>query len=252
MAQKGFRLRLHVGLALVLWGAQALVDWLVDIGGLNPLDALAGPGIEVILQRLLVIAIALLFVEVLTVSSRRQLEDCEAHIVRLRERVNTAHQQAGRDMLTGALNRSDFDSRVRAEMNRARQYRYPLSVIMFDIDHFARINRDFDHETGDRVLEAVAQAVTMAVRGSDILFRYGGEKFVVLAPNTDSTAAGKLAEKLRAVVQGLQVLPERSITLSLGVTQMRPDDNLRMLIDRADDVLSLATDKGRDRTERAE
>jgi diguanylate cyclase (GGDEF)-like protein len=160
------------------------------------------------------------------------------------------------DALTGLPNRRSFDLVHAAELERARRYRRPLSLLVIDVDHFKRINDARGHPAGDEVLRAVAEALAASVRRSDRVCRYGGEEFVVVAPETIGDGAGQLGERLRAVVAGLVVPiagdPVR-VTVSVGVatwdvTDPRPDGTA--LLARADQALYEAKQTGRDRVVR--
>ena len=97
------------------------------------------------------------------------------------------------DPLTGACNRAAMQTAFERELNLARRQQTPLSVIMLDIDHFKKINDRYGHSNGDCVLRSVSQCVANTIRSSDMLFRYGGEEFVVLLSNTNRAGAKLLA-----------------------------------------------------------
>lgn len=141
------------------------------------------------------------------------------------------------DGLTGLFNRRHLEETLRTELVRAKRTRLPVSVLMFDIDHFKRFNDTYGHDQGDRVLKAVAAAVRGVVRETDIPCRYGGEEFLVILPATNGGEALSLSEHLRAFVESMEVDGLR-VTISIGVATV-PD------IDAADaDALVAAADGG--------
>jgi diguanylate cyclase (GGDEF)-like protein/PAS domain S-box-containing protein len=153
------------------------------------------------------------------------------------------------DGLTGLYNRRFLDQTLSTEFVRAQRTKAPLSVIMFDVDHFKRFNDTHGHDQGDRVLQAVAQALRDALRKYDLPCRYGGEEFLAILPNTAGAGALAVAERLRRdiddmVVDGLQV------TISLGVATWPELEvaSSEQLVERADQALYLSKEAGRNRT----
>lgn len=134
----------------------------------------------------------------------------------------TLLQYAERDHLTGLFNRRYMDERLNYEITRAQQEGASLSLCMADIDFFKRYNDTYGHPAGDRVLRAVAEALTGGLRPGDSVSRYGGEEFLIMLPDTDAEAARQVAERLRARVMELAIMHETSpidevLTISLGV-----------------------------------
>ena len=168
-----------------------------------------------------------------------------------RQELETINQllahQAAVDGLTGALNRLRFEELLSAEMRRAQRYGSPLSVILFDADRFKHINDRHGHLAGDRVLRALAEQVTKALRAPDQLARWGGEEFIVLAPGTDLQGALRLAEKLRQLVERTTFEEVGHITCSFGVAQYRPGEPSERFLERADQALYQAKHAGRNR-----
>jgi diguanylate cyclase (GGDEF)-like protein len=111
------------------------------------------------------------------------------------------HESAVRDRLTGVFNRGAFDDRLQSELSSSRRRGLPLSLLLFDIDHFKRLNDTHGHQAGDAVLRAVAQCAQATVRPEDVLARYGGEEFVVILRGVSSRSAKIMAERLRAAVE---------------------------------------------------
>ncbi len=153
------------------------------------------------------------------------------------------------DTLTGLANRLKLDATLRTEYDRARRYGRPLSVVMFDIDHFKRVNDEFGHLMGDKVLVEVANAARENVRTADLAARWGGEEFLVLCPETDESDAVNLAKRLCEAIRRRPFATGRSHTVSAGVSQLRPEDSPDDLLNRVDAALYKAKREGRDRVE---
>jgi diguanylate cyclase (GGDEF)-like protein/PAS domain S-box-containing protein len=154
------------------------------------------------------------------------------------------------DPLTSLSNRRHFDAAAKLEIIRARRYGRPLSAVMLDLDHFKRVNDNFGHAVGDRVLVAVAGLCLGLARKSDLKARMGGEEFCLLLPETPAESARVLAERLRADIEALPFDDDgRSfgITASMGIAGYVPGDDLETLIGRADRALYQAKESGRNR-----
>jgi diguanylate cyclase (GGDEF)-like protein/PAS domain S-box-containing protein len=158
-------------------------------------------------------------------------------------------QLATTDSLTGAFNRRYFLDIVGMEISRAQRYNRPLTLVMFDIDHFKRINDTSGHERGDEVLTGMAALVRQRLRHSDVFVRWGGEEFVILAVETSLRQALALAETLLAALRHWSFADIGPVTASFGVTEYRADDTLDRWLKRADDLMYRAKHKGRDRVE---
>lgn len=159
------------------------------------------------------------------------------------------YQYATTDTLTGLFNRRTFEQRLNDEIALAKRYGSALSLVMYDFDKFKKINDSFGHSEGDKVLVQSARLVRDNLRASDIAVRWGGEEFMVLAPQTSLANAITLAEKLRGVIGTHHFSSEFSITASFGVTEFIPQDDRDQLLKRVDDALYLAKDRGRNRVE---
>ncbi len=127
-------------------------------------------------------------------------------------------------------------------------------MLVIDIDHFKQVNDTYGHRFGDDVLRAVAHAVGDTIRRSDVLYRYGGEEFVVLASHTTLTGARQLAERIRGNVAGIATVGGRElrVTVSVGAAQLRAGESAEALFVRADQALYRAKESGRNRVETAE
>ena len=156
---------------------------------------------------------------------------------------------AATDFLTSTKNSRSFYEVGENEIKRARRFRSSLSLIMFDIDFFKNINDDFGHSAGDQVLVEIADTCRRILRETDILGRLGGEEFGVLLPHTNIEGAATVAEFLRAAVEELNInfsSETIKITASFGVTELKgTDQEIRIMLDRADVSLYKAKNKGR-------
>lgn len=151
------------------------------------------------------------------------------------------------DPLTGVKNRSSLDSSLHREIELSRRQGTTLSLILIDIDHFKLVNDRYGHLYGDQALRAVAQCIEETIRESDMLFRYGGEEFLLLLSSTGTDGAGLLAERIRKQVEGLSPHPEKKmhLTISLGVTSLHPEEDGDALFGRVDNALYQAKQAGR-------
>ena len=179
-----------------------------------------------------------------------------ARIVELQEQLIAAREQlrieATHDSLTGLLNRGAFFEGLHKEVVRARRYKTPLALIMADLDHFKAINDRHGHPNGDRVLRETAHRLRAAIRGSDVIGRYGGEEFVVAAPDCGLEDARALAEQFRASIGTLPVEIGGEwifVTMSLGVAATTEMDDADRLLQVADDALYRAKNAGRNTVE---
>lgn len=161
-----------------------------------------------------------------------------------------AVEMASRDPLTGISNRRALDHALPREIDIARRQSTPLALLMIDIDHFKRFNDCFGHTFGDDVLLAVAQTIARTIRRSDLLYRFGGEEFVVLASHTDRDGAQLLAERIREAVAAITTVRGRSIELSvsLGLASLLSNEGQDSLFERADQALYKAKQGGRNQT----
>jgi diguanylate cyclase (GGDEF)-like protein len=156
------------------------------------------------------------------------------------------------DKLTGAANRQIFDVLFLQAYNQSKRRDDQLSAIMFDIDYFKEVNDTYGHPTGDVVLKTLTQTVTQNIREADMLFRWGGEEFLIILPECDLATTQSIAEKIRQAVEEQEIRfagKSLSISISLGVASLKEKDTSGDLINRADKALYLAKDKGRNRVE---
>ncbi|MFI3122057.1 MAG: GGDEF domain-containing protein [Methylococcaceae bacterium] len=161
-----------------------------------------------------------------------------------------ALKMAHTDPLTQTRNRASFNETINREISLAVRNNKSLSLIFFDIDHFKAVNDSYGHECGDIALKSSAKWIKQSLRDSDIVFRYGGEEFVILLNGTDAGGAALLAERIRSSVEchtiayGMETL---KITASMGVSTLRKDDTLESFVKRADNAMYTAKKSGRNR-----
>ncbi|MBI5829835.1 MAG: diguanylate cyclase [Chloroflexi bacterium] len=167
--------------------------------------------------------------------------------VRVRTLAETMTRLAHTDALVQIANRRELDETIAREVNRATRHSQPLSVIMFDLDHFKQVNDTYGHEAGDTVLKETARVVRSLLRVPDLLGRWGGEKFLVVAPQTDCAQARGLAERLRQAVAAHPLERIGSITASFGVAEYRPQEPPEARLKRANEALYAAKQGGRNR-----
>ncbi|RMG12035.1 MAG: GGDEF domain-containing protein [Deltaproteobacteria bacterium] len=156
------------------------------------------------------------------------------------------------DSLTRAYNRQYLSERLPEEIERHRRYGDSISVVLFDVDHFKRVNDVHGHAAGDAVLVAIADLARELCRETDSVVRYGGEEFLLLLPKTGREGARQLADRLRRRVAHHVVTTEEgaiTVTLSAGVAEVQPEEEAQSLLARADAALYLAKRRGRNRVE---
>ena len=165
-------------------------------------------------------------------------------------RYQKAIMLAQRDELTGLRNGSYYHDIIKLEIERARRYKNPFSLLMFDLDDFEKINDTFGRKAGDAVLHDVARRIEGKSRGSDVVYRNGGDEFLVFLPNTEKTEAMIVAQRIKdAVLQSACEYDNNDIffTLSAGVVTVTHGDTADKLIDRADKAIFHAKILGKDR-----
>ncbi len=174
-------------------------------------------------------------------TNRRQLQAANQELQRL----------SSTDRLTGLFNRGHWEEMLRQEYARHCRYERNAALVMFDIDHFKKINDTYGHQAGDAVIQQTAEIIRTSMRDADTAGRYGGEEFVVLLPDTDSEGALSVAERLRQSIEAHEVNYEgHSIrfTVSLGIADLsQPISGYAQLIERADNALYASKSAGRNR-----
>ncbi|WP_219095359.1 GGDEF domain-containing protein [Pseudomonas sp. UMAB-40] len=161
-----------------------------------------------------------------------------------------ATQSALRDPLTDTGNRIAMDQTLQREIEMSRRHLMPLSLLMLDIDHFKNVNDNFGHSAGDDVLKGVAASIKNQLRNVDMVFRFGGEEFLILLSNTSREAAAMVGERLRFAAQAQNYKADGNmieLTVSLGCSTLLPGESADSLLRRADSALYVAKREGRNR-----
>lgn len=165
----------------------------------------------------------------------------ELHMVqkRLKEQTYT-------DELTGISNRKSYNKRISELLSQFQRYETPFSFIMFDIDNFKSINDTFGHDTGDQVLKEISKLIQPTIRKNDYFFRVGGEEFIVLLSKTELEGAKIASENIRHLVEtSLDVIENKTITVSIGVTTALKTDDQDSIYKRADNCMYLSKRSGK-------
>lgn len=156
------------------------------------------------------------------------------------------------DPLTGAYNRRYLELQAEKALEFWRRYQRPASLLLVDIDYFKRVNDKYGHAVGDTAIKKLVDVISQRIRRVDTLCRFGGEEFVLLLSETGIDDAEKVANKLRAAVEEEIILPESSMTISVGVAGLTGVDDLDHWLNLADTAMYLAKKNGRNRVEVAE
>jgi diguanylate cyclase (GGDEF)-like protein len=164
------------------------------------------------------------------------------------ENTDENEKLANIDPLTNIFNRRAFFLKAEEEFVRATRFKRPLSTLLIDVDHFKNINDKYGHQVGDTVLVELVNSISSIIRPQDIFARYGGEEFIVILPETNLVAAMKFAERVRTTIENNKHSNENidaSLTVSIGVTEIKEDSILDTLLVRADLALYQAKELGR-------
>jgi len=177
-----------------------------------------------------------------------KLQSLEIEAATLRTRLKIEHDRALCDVLTGLPNYLAYKDRIEMETARWNRYRDPLTLAIWDIDYFKRINDNYGHKAGDKTLALVAQLLQNNCRSTDFIARYGGEEFVMLMPKTQAVQALVMAEKLRETVAQCGFNHNGSninLTISCGISEFSEKDHYEEVFMRADRALYQAKQAGR-------
>jgi len=155
------------------------------------------------------------------------------------------------DGLTTLFNSRHFYSQLESEVDRCVRYQHPLSMLLIDIDHFKEFNDRFGHLEGDKVLVRFSQILKSCLRTNDSAYRYGGEEFTVILPETGAEEARKVAQRIRSTLEAEVFHPSsgRSVskTISIGVTEYSPKESITVFVRRADQAMYVSKQNGRNR-----
>jgi diguanylate cyclase len=184
---------------------------------------------------------------------RDRLRLSKSEICDLQQSLEAIRAESLTDPLTGLGNRKYFDRSIDVAVENALASGEPLSLLMFDIDHFKSFNDSYGHLTGDQVLRLVGMSLKQTIKGQDITARYGGEEFAVVLPNTALRQALTVADHIRRAVMAKELKKKSTgeilgrVTISVGVSMLKPGDDTDSLIERADACLYAAKRNGRNR-----
>jgi len=157
---------------------------------------------------------------------------------------------ASLDPLTELLNRRKIELELDLEIKKSKRLGLPLSLIFCDLDYFKLINDQYGHQIGDEVLKGISRQLQAGIREYDRVARYGGEEFLIMLPQTKAEIAAEIAERLRLSIERWRLIHQEKlwpfeITISLGVAELKKDETMASLIDRADKALYRAKQSGR-------
>ncbi len=187
----------------------------------------------------------------------KELESAQELAGSLQKQLEKSEASSILDSLTRVLNRNAYDMRVEQAVSEFKRFEEPFVMLIVDIDHFKQINDEHGHSSGDKALTSIAHTIKLNIRESDMVFRYGGEEFVVLLPKTGLKGAKVIAEKIRSkvasvrthLVNDLYADKEKrvEITVSLGLAELQKGDSAEEWFNRADKALYQAKGEGRNR-----
>ncbi len=160
---------------------------------------------------------------------------------------NDFEKLATTDTLTNIHSRYSIMKILSNEINRSKRYKSPLSILMYDIDRFKAINDTYGHDVGDIILSSLSILVSGILREIDYIGRYGGEEFLIIMPNTSLKDASIYGERLRKIIEDYRFEEVEKITVSIGVVELKEDENIDLIFKRVDDLLYLSKNKGRNR-----
>ena len=185
---------------------------------------------------------------------QKTLEILSSQVDSLKRELDKARHSASTDGLTGVYNRKALDDHLLALIDRNRVTRQPFSLLMMDLDHFKQLNDTYGHTVGDRMLLAFAEKCRSSVRSDDFLARYGGEEFTLILPGASLRNAVKKAKTICKTIASSRYAADDSpkadvvsVTVSIGVSAYRQGDTVQGIIERADQCLYKAKEKGRNR-----
>ena len=185
---------------------------------------------------------------------QKGFERMKKEIGQVQKKTKILEQEILLDNLTGIYNRRAYELRIREEISRFQRYGQPFSLVLFDIDHFKKVNDQFGHQAGDKCLREIAARIRPSLRDSDFLARYGGEEFIIILPGTGEEDAHRVAEKIRSLIEKTRFVyqgAEVPVTISLGVTQVQSSDqDSELPFRRVDAAMYQAKKEGRNRTHR--
>lgn len=195
-------------------------------------------------------------------AARQELEIARKTCDTLQRRLEETEARVIIDPLTRVLNRSAYDMKVDQVISEFQRFQEPSTLAVVDIDNFKQINDNHGHQCGDNALTSIAGNIKECIRDSDVVFRYGGEEFVIIFNKTDLKGAKVIAEKIRDRVENVRTHlvndlyadkdKRIKITISIGMAEVNEEDDAKTLFERADKALYKAKQEGRNRVVLAE
>ncbi|HDS17316.1 MAG TPA: GGDEF domain-containing protein [Proteobacteria bacterium] len=180
--------------------------------------------------------------------AREQVDDANLKVENLKKQMEKVKQEIVIDPLTRAYNRRAYDEKLKHEVMSYKRYGRPTSMLLLDIDHFKQVNDTYGHRTGDGVLRILCELMSKEIREIDVLARYGGEEFALILPHTPYESALEVAERIRRKVQASRFTFKGkpfAVTISLGVGSLREGDTLESYVEKVDQALYRAKNRGR-------
>ena len=170
----------------------------------------------------------------------------------LRAELEESFDLSTKDGLTGVFNRRYFDIHVRQMVDKSKETKKPVCIMMFDVDHFKQVNDTYGHLAGDAVLKTLASVLKSSFRVTDLIARYGGEEFIVLLNNIDLQNSLQVAEKTRSLIETTEFAIPAQVgsihkTISIGVAEYHQGDTVEEFISKADKALYEAKETGRNK-----
>ena len=156
-------------------------------------------------------------------------------------------QLVSEDVLTGVKNRRSFEEKVAETLEQNKRAAIPVSLLILDLDLFKKVNDNYGHKQGDKVLFDFAQRVKLMIRNTDFIYRFGGEEFAIIATNSELKDATLFAETIRETIENTPSLVKFGITVSIGVSQIKKSDDADSWFRRADLALYQSKSKGRNK-----
>jgi len=188
--------------------------------------------------------------EELLLRLKRVLKERELTIERVRM-MEKLQKLAVTDGLTKLYNSRSFYSQLETEVDRFNRYKHPLALLLLDLDFFKEYNDNYGHLEGDKVLVRFSQIIKSCLRANDSAYRYGGEEFTVILPETAGAEARTVAQRIRSALEAERFSPQNGqnvqITISIGVTEYQGEEELSTFIQRADKAMYLSKQNGRNK-----
>lgn len=191
-----------------------------------------------IYKYLLPLVLTLFFIIYLNIKMRKEIR-------KRKEAEKTLYEYANKDSLTQIFNRRKIEKILNNEIIQSKKDKSKFCLVFFDIDDFKKINDDFGHEVGDRILISVSDVILNSVRKSDYFGRWGGEEFIIIFPNTSIDNAKRITENLRVLIETSEFEVNRKITASFGITESKESDTQNDIINRADNAMYEVKAKGK-------